>query len=528
MEQNIKRYFDFGKEIIKKINQNGAEAYFVGECVRNVILKKPIKEVHLFTTANNTQLLEIFKDYIVTIYNEDTVRLNYMDYIFYISTFKLLVEKQVRNMVNRHYCTALMDYLERKDFIIDALAMNYSNKVIDPFDARACIRKKVIKVYGDAKIRFNEKPIRILKALSLVSQLGYRLDRNVCKGIVKRRKLLEKVPVDLIALEMRDIISGSYSKRAINLLAGSKAYKRLSIFKPEIVRLAKKFRKETIDEFLINVMVSNGEMDYSILKAADNEEFVKNTVNLALTNPKADYDVLTLFRNGLDVCLAANKSNRLWKKSKNKNKKIIKVYNELPIKKTCDLAFKGQDILEVTQDGGGKYLEQLIDDIQAEILFGNLRNEYEAIRVFVYRRLYEMKNAANESINFIKPKEEVIEKEEKHLEQQPIVQEDEFDEMIEDEDLQDIVEENSEVKDYNSKSIEDALFEERIRQINLDALEDKLNRQIDELIKKSNILDEMKGNEAIDTYNRMKKRYREVLLDKYPEYSKLKDRYHDK
>ena len=62
----------------------------------------------------------------------------------------------------------------------------------------------------------------------------------------------------------------------------------------------------------------------------------------------------------------------------------------------------------------------------------------------------------------------------------------------------------------------------------VDALRPSFDGTSDELIKKSNILDEMKGNEAIDTYNRMKKRYREVLLDKYPEYSKLKDRYHDK
>jgi len=515
MECDIKQYFNFGKEIIKIINQNGAEAYFVGECVRNVILKKPVKEIHLFSTANNSQLLEIFKNYLVTVHDEDTIRLNYMDCIFYISTFKMPVQKQVRKMVNRHYCTALMDYLERKDFIIDALAMNYSNKIIDPYDARSCIKKKVIKVYGDAKIRFNENPIRILKAISYASQLGYRLDKNICKGIVSKRKLVDKIPNDEVALEMKEIISGDYSKRGIRLLVESKLYKRMPLFKCEIRRLYKRFKKESIDEFLINVMVKNGEIDYTLLKVADNEEFVKNTVNLAIANPKAEYDVLTLFRNGLDVCLAANKANRLWKKSKNKTKKIIKAYKELPIKKTCDLAFKGQDILEVTKDDGGKYLEQLIDDIQAGVLLGELLNEYEAIRVFVYRRLYEMKKDSNNNL--------FVEKEHKKIE----VIEKQNIEAENDEEYQEDVYEEKNIEISKPKTIEDALFEERIRQINLDALEDKLNRQIDELIKKSNVLDEMKGHEAIDTYNRMKKKYREALIDKYPEYSKLKDRYHE-
>ena len=157
MEYNIKEYLDCGKEIIKVINQNGAEAYFVGECVRDIILKRPIKEVHLFSTATNDQLMEIFRNYPVSVYDETTIRLNYMEYIYYISTFKLAVPKMVKERVKRHYCTKLVDYLERKDFIINALAMNYSNKIIDLYDARGCIKKKKIRVYGVGKTRFNEK-----------------------------------------------------------------------------------------------------------------------------------------------------------------------------------------------------------------------------------------------------------------------------------------------------------------------------------------------------------------------------------
>ena len=292
---------------------------------------------------------------------------------------------------------------------------------------------------------------------------------------------------------------------------------------------------------------------------------------MALANPKGDYDVLTLFRNGLDVCLAANKSNHIWHKAKNRSKKIKKAYNALPIKKTCDLAFKGQDILEITKDSGGRYLEQLIDDILAGVLFGELVNEYEAIRVFVYRRLYEMKKDSNDYTKPVNYEVSKVEKEneafdvnnknnenviQENIDKDNVIINNNLDDNIvsnnqesvkEDKNLQLVQFENTnnnnnnyvdlqyqknnynlDEENKNEKSVEDAIFEERIRQINLDALEEKLNLQIDELIKKSNILDEMRGNEAIDTYNRMKKRYREVLLEKYPEYSKLKDRYNDK
>ena len=79
-----------------------------------------------------------------------------------------------------------------------------------------------------------------------------------------------------------------------------------------------------------------------------------------------------------------------------------------------------------------------------------------------------------------------------------------------------------------AKAVKEALFQERIRQINLDTLEDKLNNHIDALIKKSNALDEVKGNDALDMYKQLKEKYRKILMEKYPEYSKLKERYSDR
>lgn len=532
MNYNNKEYIEFGKEIINIISKETggfAQTYFVGACVRDIILNRPIKDVYLFTTANNDQLLNMFKRYQTLLYDNETVRLIYKEYVFYISTYKMLVQKQVRKIENRHYNTALMDYLERRDFLIDSLAMSYSNQIIDPFDGRSYLKKKRISVYGNAKVSFNDSPIRIIKAIGLVSQLGYSLDRNVCRGIKKRKKLLSNISDVVIALEFKDIINGKYFKKAINLLDDMDVCKKIPVFKYELNRLANRFKKETVDEFLINVMVKNGEIDYNILKAADNQEFVKNVVNLAIANLKADYDELTLFRNGLDVCLAANKSNHLWKKSKNKSRKIKKAFDKLPIKSTCDLAFKGQDILEITKDDGGKYLEELIDNIEASVLLGELKNEYEAIKVYVYRRLYEIKKhvGLNSYVKEDEPeiKTECYEEIKTEKNNDDINYEDDFfgEEIVE---TNTVTNKTNEENVFESKEL-DAEFKEKMNQINIKTLEEKLNKHIDDLIKQSNILDEMKGNDAIDTYNRMKKRYREALIEKYPEYSILKDKYND-
>ena len=79
----------------------------------------------------------------------------------------------------------------------------------------------------------------------------------------------------------------------------------------------------------------------------------------------------------------------------------------------------------------------------------------------------------------------------------------------------------------NEKINVDEDIHNEIKKIELDELEDMLNKEIDELIKKSQVLDGLTGVEAVETYNRMKSKYREILLDRYPKYSKLKDRYYE-
>lgn len=521
-------YIKYGREIIKLINKNGAEAYFVGHFARSVVLNKPFSYIELFTTATNQNLQEIFDSYPHQVIDEETVYLNYHGYDFSLCTFKTNIQKEYRRANKRHYNTTLMDYLERRDFVINALAINYNNKIIDVFDAQKDLKKKRIRTIGVAKVRFNESPVRMLRAMALVSEYGFRLDKGVYKGIKKRRKLLKRLSSNLIAVELKPILDGKYAKKAIKLIYETGMYKKMPVFRNELKRLATRFKQESLDEFLINTFLKNGEVEQSVLRCADNEEFVKKVLNLALTNPKSDFDTFTLYRNGLDACLAANKANSLVRNAKKKYKQIEANYNSLPIKKTCDLEFKGQDVLKITKDGGGTYLIELMEEIEGMVLMGELKNDYEAIRVYVCKRLYEMKNTSNSSIH-IKIEDEPIEEEQ-------LVNSDDNKEFTEksyedddrsDYDYEEQTEENEEVvanSDFYSNEVKKNDLSEQLKQIEIDELEAKLNKEIDELINNSQVLDGLIGKDAVDTYNRMKARYREALIEKNEKYKKLKEK----
>lgn len=564
MENNKNEYIEFGKQVINKISEKGGKAYFYGECVRNIVLKKPITKVQIFSTLSTRQLLDIFEEYCVKEEDSDTIRLIYMDYLYYITSYKNIDPKEITKSNGRHIHADLVAFLETSDFVNDAIAMQYSNRLIDPFEAIKLNKKKKIKMFGNPKRKFMESPIRMIRLINLVSQTGFRVDKKILKAIGKKKKMLSNLSTALIAMELKGFMDNEYSKQSLALMINTGMYKKLTIFDEELKRLAKKYKKETNDEFIINSLVKCGYIDDNICKGSVDEEFVRDVVTLALSDPKCNYDSLTIYKYGLKVCLAANKTNCLIKKAKKKYKIISKDYEALPIKSTFDLAFKAQDVLNITKTNDNKFLEQIMEAVQIEVVLNRLPNDYDDIREFIIQKMYELKNeSSNNSINDISNvaaiKDETVEqKQEVSQEVYNITQNVTPAQNVyytEDKIISHFNELNAPINNTPSqvtdvaittnypgvgeyyedfsgypvaKAVKEALFQERIRQINLDALEDKLNNHIDALIKKSNALDEVKGNDALDMYKELKVKYRKILMEKYPEYSKLKERYSDR
>ena len=95
MENNKNEYIEFGKQVINKISEKGGKAYFYGECVRNIVLRKPITKVQIYSTLSTRQLLDIFSEYYVKEEDNDTIRLVYMDYLYYINSYKMIDRKEL-------------------------------------------------------------------------------------------------------------------------------------------------------------------------------------------------------------------------------------------------------------------------------------------------------------------------------------------------------------------------------------------------------------------------------------------------
>ena len=370
-----------GKEILKILIGNGFEAYFVGEVVRNQVLQIPIEIVEINTSATPDAIKGIFKSVKVEDVREGIVKVTYYGYEFIISTFKTEEFKDKRNPTKPHYSKNLLDDLSTREFTINSMVMSHSNKITDAYDAVNDIKKKKICLIGNPNIRFADNPLRILRAISIISELNFKLTPGTIKSIKSKRKLLKNVNIDEASFEIKKIFDYKYTKKAYEMFVNLKLHKQFPTLKKGFSYPSNKMFKLNYEEFLIICFLLNKKIDDAYLNQ-DNQEFIRKVYELAVNNKKGKYKPADLYLHGLDVCLEANKLNNIIRRARNKKRKIVKRYNELPIKSEADIMFTRNDLYEVAKTSLFD-ADTVMEKIAIEIVSNNIVNTTDQIRSYV-------------------------------------------------------------------------------------------------------------------------------------------------
>lgn len=171
-----------GLEILNTLNEHGYEAYIVGGAMRNYILKKPIEDIDLTTNATSRDVAKIFLN--VTKEGEDyfSSRIHYKGCTFEITTFR----KDISYLDHRHPQSILVKTLDedlsRRDFTMNALAMNHNQEIIDKYHGIEDMKNNIIRMIGNPNERFNEDALRVLRALDFSSRFNFCLDDAIVRS----------------------------------------------------------------------------------------------------------------------------------------------------------------------------------------------------------------------------------------------------------------------------------------------------------------------------------------------------------
>lgn len=192
------------------------ESYFVGGCVRDSLLRRPVHDWDLTTKALPERVMEHFQaagyQVIPTGLKHGTVTV-VMDHIpFEITTFR----SEGVYVDNRHpsaveFCTTLEDDLSRRDFTVNALAMQPTAtgmQITEDLHGEEDLRNRIIRCVGDPNERFQEDALRILRMLRFAVKLGFSIEEKTFEAAVRHRALLKKISAERIKTELDGFLMG--------------------------------------------------------------------------------------------------------------------------------------------------------------------------------------------------------------------------------------------------------------------------------------------------------------------------------
>ncbi|MBR1591878.1 MAG: HD domain-containing protein [Ruminococcus sp.] len=199
------------KIILQKLADAGYQAFLVGGCVRDKILGREVHDYDITTDALPEQIIEVFSGFrtVPTGIKHGTVTVIAEGQPFEVTTFRIDGKySDSRRPDSVSFTGNLIDDLARRDFTMNAVAMDIDGKIYDPFGGREDIENKIIKCVGEPALRFNEDALRILRAVRFSSVLGFGIEENTSSALMKLRGKLDGISRERIREELDKLICG--------------------------------------------------------------------------------------------------------------------------------------------------------------------------------------------------------------------------------------------------------------------------------------------------------------------------------
>ncbi len=189
--------------IIRKLQEHGYEAYAVGGCVRDSILGRIPDDWDITTSATPLETKALFERTFDTGIEHGTITVLLDKDAFEVTTYRVDGKyEDSRHPSEVTFTRSLKEDLLRRDFTMNAMAYNDSEGLVDIFGGLEDLNRKTIRCVGNAKARFGEDALRILRAVRFAAQLGFQIEEETRSGIVELAPNLANISAERIQVEL--------------------------------------------------------------------------------------------------------------------------------------------------------------------------------------------------------------------------------------------------------------------------------------------------------------------------------------
>ena len=205
-------------QILKKLENAGFEAYFVGGCVRDTLLGRPVHDWDITTSALPEETMSVFEKCVPTGLQHGTVTVVEGGEMYEVTTFRTEgAYLDGRHPESVRFVRNLREDLSRRDFTVNAMAMDAQGNLTDLFGGREDLEKKMLRCVGDPETRFREDALRMLRALRFSAQLGFSVEEKTALAVKACAALSAALSVERVREEMEKTLCSAQPEKVTEM-----------------------------------------------------------------------------------------------------------------------------------------------------------------------------------------------------------------------------------------------------------------------------------------------------------------------
>ncbi|WP_026700928.1 [cytidine(C)-cytidine(C)-adenosine (A)]-adding enzyme [Salibacterium aidingense] len=369
-------------QVLQHMENAGHRSYIVGGAARNYLLGVPVHDFDIVTDASSVDISSLFPGAVLPSQAFSTFIVPWKGAVFEISPY-------------RSSGQTLKADLQLRDFTMNAIAVDQAGKMLDPWGGRKDVEKGLIRsIFPDERMK--EDPLRTLRALRFVSQLGFSIEDQTWNGLLTHNRGLADIAVERIQRELEKLLEGTYHAKALDLLF------RYSIPQNFPDRLRSNPQHVSVNHYELNSLHSIAERwaaFFLLLYERKAEAYVNAWPLSKKTRKKLYYilntcftysegipwDIDMIYQTGETLALETERVYQ-WlsqQSSAETLQTITQIYQSLALTSLRDLEINGADIIHLFPDISKDRIGWLLHLLEEAVLHHRVSNSKKELLSFL-------------------------------------------------------------------------------------------------------------------------------------------------